>query len=190
MRFNLRLAWENIRLLGGGETAHHKTNINMAMKLKTGDLASTAKENMSVFSLHFHKVLNNLRPVDDSVLELINQKPCHTAIDTPITFREVKGAINKLKKGKAPGLNGIPPEALKAMDDAPRRTVHKHVSDFFEGKTDHEAWQKSQCVPVPKKGDLSDPNKWHGIMLMDMCSKVFSSNMTARAFQLLDKHGT
>jgi hypothetical protein len=27
-------------------------------------------------------------------------------------------------------------------------------------------------------------------MLMDMCSKVFSSVMTARAFKLLDKHGT
>ena len=27
-------------------------------------------------------------------------------------------------------------------------------------------------------------------MLMDMCSKVFSSVMTARAFTLLDKHGT
>jgi hypothetical protein len=27
-------------------------------------------------------------------------------------------------------------------------------------------------------------------MLMDVCSKVFSSIMTARAFQLLDKHGT
>jgi hypothetical protein len=190
MRFNPRLAWENIRLLTGGETAHHKNNINMAMKLDTGDLASNAKENMSVFSLHFHKVLNNHRPVDDSVLDLIDQKPRLTTIDTPITFREVKRAINKLKKGKAPGLNGIPPEALKAMDDVSKRTIHKHVSDFFEGKTDHEAWRKSQCVPVPKKGDLSDPNKWRGIMLMDMCSKVFSSIMTARAFQLLDKHGT
>jgi hypothetical protein len=111
----------------------------MAMKLETGNLASNAKENMSVFSLHFHKVLNNHRPVDDSVLELINQKPCHTAINTPITFREVKRTINKLKKGKAPGLNGIPPEALKAMEDAPSQTVHKHVSNFFEGKTNHKA---------------------------------------------------
>jgi hypothetical protein len=40
-----------------------------------------------------------------------------------------------------------------------------------------------------QKGDLSDPNKWQGIMLMDMCSKVFSSIMTTRTFQLLDKHG-
>jgi len=157
---------------------------------ENGDLASNAKENMSVFSLHFRKVLNNQRPVDESVLELITQKPCLTNIDTSITFREVKHAINKLKQGKAPGLNGIPPEALKAMDNTPKRTVHKHVSDFFEGKTDHDAWRKSQCIPVPKKGDLGNPNKWRGIMLMDMCSKVFSSIMTARAFKLLDKHGT
>ena len=108
------------------------------------DLASNAKENMSIFSTHFHKVLNNHRPVDDSVLELIPQKPCLTDIDAPITFREVKCAITKLKKGKAPGLNGIPPEALKAMDNAPKRTVHKHISDFFEGKTDHKAWKRSQ----------------------------------------------
>ena len=154
MRFNPHLAWENINLLTGGETAHHKTNINMAMKLDNGDLASNAKENMSVFSVHFHKVLNNHRPVDDSILELIPQKPCLTDIDTPITFRQVKRAITKLKKGKAPGLNGIPPEALKAMDNAPKRTIHKHILDFFEGKTDHEAWKRSQCVPVPKSMDI------------------------------------
>jgi hypothetical protein len=50
--------------------------------------------------------------------------------------------------------------------------------------------EKKQCVPVPKKGDLSNPNKWCGIMLMGMCTKAFSSIMTARAFKLLDKHGT
>jgi len=34
MRMNPRLAWENIRLLTGRETAHHKINVNMAMKLE------------------------------------------------------------------------------------------------------------------------------------------------------------
>ena len=111
-------------------------------------------------------------------------------IDNPISFAEVNRAINKLKKGKAPGLDGIPPEALKAMDNVSRRTVHRHVCDFFEGEVDHEGWHQSQCIPVPKRGDLSDPNKWRGIMLMDMCSKVFLSVMTARAFALIDKHGT
>jgi hypothetical protein len=138
MRINSCLAWENIRLLTGGETAHHKPNINMAMKLENGDLASNAKENMSVFGMHFHKVLNNYRPVDNSVLDLVEQKPFFTAIDAPTTFKEVMCAINKLKRGKAPGLNSIPLEALKAMDDTPQWTVHKHVSDLIDEKIDHE----------------------------------------------------
>jgi hypothetical protein len=117
MKMNPRLAWENIRILTGGETAHHKTNQNMSMRLENGKLASNAKENMSVFGMQFSKVLNNHRPVDRSVLDLLEQKPCMTSIDNPISFTEVKQAINKLKKGKASGLNGIPPEALKAMDN-------------------------------------------------------------------------
>ena len=71
MGINSRLAWENISLLTDGETAHHKTNINMAMKLENGELASNAKENITTFSVHFYKVLNDQRPVDDTVLDLI-----------------------------------------------------------------------------------------------------------------------
>jgi hypothetical protein len=173
------LTWENICILTGGETAHHKTNHNMSMRLESSELASNAKKNMSVFSMHFNKVLNNHRPVDYTVLDLIEQKLCLIAINTPITSKEVIRAINKLKKGKSPGLTGIPPEALKAMDNTSRQTVHHHVSNFFKRKVDHKGWHKSQCIPVPKQGNLSDPNKWQGIMLMDMCSRVFLSVMMA-----------
>jgi len=64
MNMDPRLAWENIRILTGGKTAHHQTNINMSMHLENGELASNAKESMSVFGAHFHKVLSNHRPVD------------------------------------------------------------------------------------------------------------------------------
>jgi hypothetical protein len=70
MKMDPRLAWENIRILTGSETAHHKTNLNMSMHLKNGKLASNAKENMSVFEAHFNKVLNNHRPVNLTVLDL------------------------------------------------------------------------------------------------------------------------
>jgi hypothetical protein len=120
MSINPHLVWENIQILTGGKTAHHKTNLNMSMRLANGKLASNAKENMSVFGAHFNKLLNNHRPVDYSVLDLLKQKPCLTLINNPITFSKVKRAINKLKNGKSPGLNGIPPEALKAMDNTSR----------------------------------------------------------------------
>ena len=62
-------------------------------------------------------------------------------IDKPITFNEVDKAINKLKDGKAPGLNGVPPKALKAMNTTTCCEIHGFVSD--EGKADG-TWQGSQ----------------------------------------------
>ena len=95
-----------------------------------------------------------------------------TLIDNPITFCEVKRAINKLKRGKWPGLDGIPPEALKAMGSISCRTVYCHVCEFFERKVNHERWHKSQCIPIPKQDDLNDLIKWQGILQFTMRSKI------------------
>ncbi|KAL7527109.1 hypothetical protein ACHAWF_002044 [Thalassiosira exigua] len=76
------------------------------------------------------------------------------------------------------------------MDPQIKKLVFNHIQDFWYGIKDHENWHRSQCVPVPKQGDLSNPNKWRGVMLMDVCSKIFSVVMNDRAFTLLQKHGT
>ena len=44
-------------------------------------------------------------------------------------------------------------------------------------------------MPVPKRGDLSYPNKWRGVTLMDIGSKRFSSIMCTRLFKIIKKHG-
>ena len=190
MRTNPREAWEYIQILTGGSKAHHKKKVKMAMKMENGKTATNGKENMAVFGPHFERVFNNHRPVDLTILNEIPQRPILHELDSPITFDEVNVAINKLKNDKSPGLNGIPPEAYKAMNIVTRRRIHEYITDFFEGDADYEGWHNSQCVPVPKKGNLSDPNKWRGVMLMDVCSKIFSSVMNGRAFRLLKLHGT
>jgi hypothetical protein len=154
MRMNPRLVWENIQTLTGGESANHKRVINMAMKLPDRSLATNSKENMSVFTPHFANVYNNHRPVDFEIPQKIKQRKIMTSIDSPITYKEVNAAINKLNAGKAPGLNGVPPDALKAMVIEMRQRIHEYVAEFFEGKVDHEGWHRSQCVSVPKKGDF------------------------------------
>ncbi len=55
---------------------------------------------------------------------------------------------------------------------------------------DYEGWHRSQCIPVPKKGDLADPNKWRGVVLMDVCSKIFRLVMNNRLLCLLELNGT
>jgi hypothetical protein len=85
MRFNPRAAWEHVRLLAKGETAHHKKTVNMAMRLLDGTRATNASENMSVFGPHFNRVFNNHHPVDPSVLQHVPQCRTMWELNDPIT---------------------------------------------------------------------------------------------------------
>jgi hypothetical protein len=190
MRMKPHLAWEHIRLLTKGESAHHQQHTAMAMRLPNGSHATNASENMSVLAPHFQWVFNNHCSTDLTLLEHITQWQTLWELNNPISWEEFSKAVRKLNNAKAAGLTGVPPKAFKAMTACNLRHVYKHVNDFFLGTADYEQWHHSQCVPVPQSGDLSDPNKWREVMLMDVCSKIFSSIMNGRAFKLLDKHGT
>ncbi len=104
------------------------------MKMANGKLATNGKENMAVFGPHFDRVFNNHRPVNPTILANNPQHPTLHDIGSPITFDKVDAAINKLKNGKSPGLNGVPTKAYKAMNTKTRKQVHVYVAAFFEGK--------------------------------------------------------
>jgi hypothetical protein len=173
MRLNPHVAWEYICLLTGGTTVHHKKKVQMAMKMAYGKLATNDKENMAVFGPHFDCIFNNHLSVDPTILADIPQCQTLHDINSLITFDEVDAAINKLKIGKSPVLNGTPPKAYKAMNTKTQRQVHVYVAAFFEGEADYNGWHTSQCLPVPKSGNLCDSNKWCGVMLMDICRIFF-----------------
>jgi hypothetical protein len=104
MPFNPRVAWEHIRLLAKGKTAHHQKNLHMAMRLPDGTRATNSSKNMSVFGPHFTKVFNNHRPVDPTIFQHIPQ--CHTLweLNDSITWEEFCCTVCKLKNAKAAGL--------------------------------------------------------------------------------------
>ena len=117
MRFNNKEAWESVCVLSGGHTIHHALPTVMQMRLPNGELATTDAENASVFGPHFHRVFNNYRPIDWPVLEKTKQREVMEKIDQPISRDEIKKPNKKLANDKAPGLNGVPPNAFKALDD-------------------------------------------------------------------------
>ena len=63
------------------------------------------------------------------------------------------------------------------------------VTEFWEDKVNFEEWHEGQVVPVPKSGYLSNPNKWRGVNLMEIGSKVFSSLICKRLSKIIRKHG-
>ena len=56
-------------------------------------------------------------------------------------------------------------------------------------ESDFTNWHEGHLVPLPKSGDLSDPNKWRGFTLIDIGSKIFSSILCTRLFKIIRKHG-
>jgi len=87
-------------------------------------------------------------------------------LDAPPKWNKFKKEIIELTNDKAPGLNGVPLNAFKAISDKSLRYHFNFIIEFWEGKIDFEEWHEVQVVPVPKSGDLSDPNKWRRVNLV------------------------
>eukprot|EP00957_Ditylum_brightwellii_P057460 4356472-Ditylum_brightwellii.AAC.1 len=91
-----------------------------------------------------------------------------------------------MANGKAPDPTGITNDALKAMvwkehqpedkaanDDAEylASVIHDMIVQFWNGEFTFESWESGTLAPVPKKGDLSNPNKWQPVCLLETTYK-------------------
>ena len=107
----------------------------------------------------------------------------------PISRDEIKKSTTKLANDKEPGLNSVPPNAFKALDDANLSWLLLLYNQFWNSQAEFEKWHKGQVVPVTKKCDTSDPTKCIGVTLMDTGNKIYSSIMYGQLFKIISKHG-
>eukprot|EP00957_Ditylum_brightwellii_P161869 12324266-Ditylum_brightwellii.AAC.1 len=78
-----------------------------------------------------------------------------------------------------------------ANDDAKYlvSTTHKMPTDFWEDSLDFESWTSGTLSPVPKKGDLSDPDKWQPVCLLKTTYKVLASILARRINPIIRDNG-
>ena len=86
---------------------------------------------------------------------------------------EIKNAMKKLKSGRAAGCDNMPPEAIKAGDDMSEEVLLDLFTRIWNEEQVPEEWRKDLLIKLPKISDLSFCKNWHGIMLLNMASKVF-----------------
>ena len=109
--------WIAMKEIAGGLSGHHAKPKRMAMKMENGKKSTNDKEHMSVFQPHFSKLYNKQRSPYAHAADFIKQRETFAELDLDISWEEFITAVNSLKNDKAPGLNGIPPNAFKAMDE-------------------------------------------------------------------------
>eukprot|EP00957_Ditylum_brightwellii_P078914 5999900-Ditylum_brightwellii.AAC.1 len=128
----------------------------------------------------------NPLPCDHTALSLILPHDNFTHLDELPSINEVRANLCRIANGKAPGPSDITSDALKSMvwteetpgnehdnDDANylATVIHVMLLDFCKSTLDFKSWKSGTLAPVPKKGDLSNPNKWHPVCLLETMYK-------------------
>ena len=104
--------------------------------------------------------------------------------DSPFTMVEYKKAVASLKCHKASGEDGIAPEVLKyvPLDDI----ILEFINNAYSNGETPEQWSTLNIIPVPKSGDLSQPDNYRGISLSSVVSKTYNRMLLNRIRPVLD----
>ena len=105
------------------------------------------------------------------------------------SWDEIKKATTKLANDKAPGLNGVPHNSFKALDDANFSWFLYFYNQLLHSQAEFDEWHRGQVVPIPKKGNTTGPTKCRGVSIMDIGNKIYSSIMCGQLCNIISKHG-
>jgi hypothetical protein len=79
---------------------------------------------------------------------------------------EVEIAIAKLKKYKLPGSDQILAELIQARGKILLSAIHRLINSLWNKEELPDQWKECIIVPIYKKGDKTDCNNYHGMLLL------------------------
>ena len=156
-------AWKAVFTLMEWLQGHHKTPNIFRLQKKDNSFTETDSEVVELLSKYFHSVYNRKIDIDWKVLNNIEDKPKLKYLDVPMSFYEFKEAINELVLHKAPGLNGVSPNAIKALNHDNKKSCLKYVLTILtirlklrNGKlVILKYYQKKEIYPNRTTGEVS-----------------------------------
>ena len=96
----------------------------------------------------------------------------------PFSVYEIEAVIKQLKSSKAFGPDDI--SALIWKDPNFNTLLLNICSHTFSTHSPPSIWQKSQIIPMPKKGDLSLATNYRGISLTAISAKIYNKLLLNR----------
>jgi hypothetical protein len=105
----------------------------------------------------------------------------------PFTEEELQTAAQKLRSGKAPGPDGIPPEAVKAAVKAVPEVVLNVMNATLKEGVFPKIWKRAKLVLIPKGIDEGPDRR--PICLLDAMHKLLEHMVRARLMKDLEEKG-
>jgi hypothetical protein len=110
-------------------------------------------------------------------------------LDEEITRKEINHAINRLKNGKASGVDGVVAEIIKHGGDWMNESLWQLCSAVFDREQVPSTWMKAVKVPLKKKGSGKYFEDYRGITLLSVVGKVFGIVIETRLREYCESAG-
>ncbi|XP_051941766.1 uncharacterized protein LOC127614473 [Hippocampus zosterae] len=168
-----RKFWSTIRRLRRGKQCTTNTVYS-----GDGALLTSTRDVVNRWAEYFEDLLNST-----NTPSLEEAEPGDSEVGSPISVVEVTDVVKKLLGGKAPGVDEIRPEFLKALDVVGLSWLtHLCNIAWSTGRVPLD-WQTGVVVPLFKKGDRRVCSNYRGITLLSLPGKVYSGVLERRVRQ-------
>ena len=126
-----------------------------------------AEDRLKTWENHFKNLLN-APPTAESDIHIEKIYDTFNNIRSgEFSQAEVEAAVRQMKNGKAPGLDGLPPEFWKLPKV--KKSLLSFCNKTYSGNRPKE-WGLSGITPIPKKGNLTITDNYKGISLTQVAS--------------------
>ena len=115
------------------------------------------------------------------------QKPIVTDLDHEPTDTEIRSALSQLHD-TAPGDSGLGAPLWKALGEVEEAfdLIRQVILAFWRSEKMPIEWETGLLAILPKKGDLSLPGNYRGIMMLEVCYKVVANLLRMRLKPIKD----
>ena len=170
-----RSSWHIIRELTSSNTVPYS-------KVPGG----TTEQRLDIWFEHFKSLLGSEQPAPDLTLPFFNHRVSDTLpiSCTPFSLSELDDVLGSMKSSKSPGLDNIPPSVWK-LPQLREDLLHFCNGALMDGEMP-QAWSTASIIPIPKKGDLTNPNNYRGISLAPVAAKVYNKLLLNRIYPYID----
>ena len=130
----------------------------------------------------YTKLYSTRQARQSSVLAL----PATYELPPPILPSEVRVAIKRLKRGKAPGEDNITTAVLLDGGELIIKALTQLFNRCLSDGRAPSSWKNASVVLIHKKGDTADIKNYRSISLLPVIYKVFSHILLQRMLQALE----
>ena len=108
-------------------------------------------------------------------------------LEAPLTVEEVYAALQSMKGGKAPGIDGLPPDFFKVFWNELKEDILDVFNESFVDSFLPQSCRRAVLTLLPKKGDLQEIKNWRPVSLLCTDYKMLSKALANRLKKVMDQ---